>query len=221
MNWGNTLGNYSFITLLGSMILYWIETSFAGIKNVGALASLPSLPADCEAQERRSNPFFPQKGLLSPLEESNKEWNTGAEQLIPSGLSENDEFLKRSLAGPNLKREELGKDNSFNSIYMALIGYLGNNKSLAKYGILISSILLGSLLLLRWKESGHFPLSNLYESLMFLSWCFTVLHLYIDSNTLLSSSPTSTLSSEEGGYFTGGKEGASFASKLFGCYYNT
>jgi cytochrome c-type biogenesis protein CcsB len=35
----------------------------------------------------------------------------------------------------------------------------------------------------RWKESGHFPLSNLYESLMFLSWCFTSLHLYIDYYT--------------------------------------
>uniref|UniRef100_A0AB39U3R8 Cytochrome c biogenesis protein CcsA n=1 Tax=Borodinellopsis insignis TaxID=3229915 RepID=A0AB39U3R8_9CHLO len=36
------------------------------------------------------------------------------------------------------------------------------------------------LLLLRWKESGHFPLSNLYESLMFLSWSFTLIHLFIE-----------------------------------------
>src|SRR3569833_3246757 len=46
-----------------------------------------------------------------------------------------------------------------------------------------SNLSLLTLLLLRWKESGHFPLSNLYESLMFLSWCFTGLHLYIDNYT--------------------------------------
>ena len=36
------------------------------------------------------------------------------------------------------------------------------------------------LLLIRWKESGHFPLSNLYESLMFLSWSLTSIHLMIE-----------------------------------------
>lgn len=43
-----------------------------------------------------------------------------------------------------------------------------------------------SLLVLRWKESGHFPLSNLYESLMFLSWSLSTFHLIlekIESNT--------------------------------------
>jgi cytochrome c-type biogenesis protein CcsB len=92
----NTLANYSFLTLLSSMILYWIETAFPG-------------------------------------------------------------FFKNNL----------------------------ENKSIAKYGILISNILLSALLIIRWKESGHFPLSNLYESLMFLSWCFTALHLYIENSTLL------------------------------------
>ena len=52
--------------------------------------------------------------------------------------------------------------------------------TMAQYGIIISNILLGLLLGLRWKESGHFPLSNLYESLMFLSWCFTGIHLFIE-----------------------------------------
>lgn len=35
-------------------------------------------------------------------------------------------------------------------------------------------------LLLRWINSGHFPLSNLYESLVFLAWCLLVLHIYIE-----------------------------------------
>ena len=39
--------------------------------------------------------------------------------------------------------------------------------------IFILSILsLTLLIVFRWVESGHFPLSNLYESLLFLSWCF-------------------------------------------------
>lgn len=38
-----------------------------------------------------------------------------------------------------------------------------------------------TLLILRWKESGHFPLSNLYESLMFLSWSFSTFHLILEN----------------------------------------
>jgi cytochrome c-type biogenesis protein CcsB len=48
---------------------------------------------------------------------------------------------------------------------------------LGNLGMLISNITLFLLLLLRWKESGHFPLSNLYESLIFLAWGFTLIHL--------------------------------------------
>jgi cytochrome c-type biogenesis protein CcsB len=40
-----------------------------------------------------------------------------------------------------------------------------------------ANVLLVCLLVLRWEISGHFPLSNLYESLIFLSWCCTFLHL--------------------------------------------
>nr|YP_010260795.1 cytochrome c heme attachment protein [Corybas cheesemanii]UIX55846.1 cytochrome c heme attachment protein [Corybas cheesemanii] len=29
----------------------------------------------------------------------------------------------------------------------------------------------------RWISSGHFPLSNLYESLIFLSWSFSIIHM--------------------------------------------
>lgn len=39
------------------------------------------------------------------------------------------------------------------------------------------NVCLLTLLLIRWQQSGHFPLSNLYESLIFLSWCCTALHL--------------------------------------------
>lgn len=58
---------------------------------------------------------------------------------------------------------------------------------IGRTGIILSNILLMVLLCNRWIESGHFPLSNLYESLMFLSWSFTVIHLFIEN---LTNSPT-------------------------------
>jgi cytochrome c-type biogenesis protein CcsB len=45
-----------------------------------------------------------------------------------------------------------------------------------------------ALLILRWKESGHFPLSNLYESLMFLSWSLSSFHLILENIELGTSS---------------------------------
>ena len=49
--------------------------------------------------------------------------------------------------------------------------------------MLISNFCIFLILILRWKESGHFPLSNLYESLMFLSWSLTSLHILIELGT--------------------------------------
>ena len=54
---------------------------------------------------------------------------------------------------------------------------------MGRFAIITSNLLLVILLCNRWKESGHFPLSNLYESLMFLSWSFTVIHLLIENWT--------------------------------------
>ncbi len=45
-----------------------------------------------------------------------------------------------------------------------------------------SSFLQGSFLILRWWNSGHFPLSNLYESLIFLSWSLTILLVFFNFN---------------------------------------
>jgi ABC-type transport system involved in cytochrome c biogenesis permease subunit len=44
-----------------------------------------------------------------------------------------------------------------------------------------ANITLAVLLFIRWVESGHFPLSNLYESLIFLSWSLTVIHLLLEN----------------------------------------
>jgi len=62
---------------------------------------------------------------------------------------------------------------------------------MGRTGIILSNILLVILLSNRWRESGHFPLSNLYESLMFLSWSFTLIHLFIENltNSKTASNP--------------------------------
>ena len=47
------------------------------------------------------------------------------------------------------------------------------------FGVAAANLSLTGLLVSRWLESNHFPLSNLYESLLFLSWGFTAFHLVI------------------------------------------
>jgi len=49
--------------------------------------------------------------------------------------------------------------------------------SLGTGGMLINNLVIAVLLGSRWLEAGYFPLSNLYESLFFLAWGMTTLHL--------------------------------------------
>uniref|UniRef100_UPI00315D4C60 cytochrome c heme attachment protein n=1 Tax=Plantago muelleri TaxID=589143 RepID=UPI00315D4C60 len=44
-------------------------------------------------------------------------------------------------------------------------------------GMIITFFCITGLLVTRWIYSGHFPLSNLYESLIFLSWSFSLIHI--------------------------------------------
>jgi cytochrome c-type biogenesis protein CcsB len=53
----------------------------------------------------------------------------------------------------------------------------------SKVLIVISNILFTFTLLLRWIKEGYFPLSNLYESLIFLSWGISVIHIFIEQKT--------------------------------------
>nr|AJS14467.1 cytochrome c heme attachment protein [Ruellia breedlovei] len=46
-----------------------------------------------------------------------------------------------------------------------------------KKGLIITFLCLTGLLITRWIYSEHFPLSNLYESLIFLSWSFSLIHI--------------------------------------------
>nr|YP_010012094.1 cytochrome c heme attachment protein [Jeffersonia diphylla]QOI12508.1 cytochrome c heme attachment protein [Jeffersonia diphylla] len=44
-------------------------------------------------------------------------------------------------------------------------------------GLIASFFCITGFLVIRWIYSGHFPLSDLYESLMFLSWSFSIIHM--------------------------------------------
>lgn len=43
-------------------------------------------------------------------------------------------------------------------------------------GMIATFLSITGFLVIRWISSGHFPLSNLYESLIFLSWSFFIIH---------------------------------------------
>jgi cytochrome c-type biogenesis protein CcsB len=82
--------------------------------------------------------------------------------------------------GPNKTEKELGTSQIMSRIKNksnAFEGYYAPHS----VGMILANFSLFSLLVLRWKESGHFPLSNLYESLMFLSWSFTTIQLIVEN----------------------------------------
>ena len=52
--------------------------------------------------------------------------------------------------------------------------------SLGTVGMAIANLTMATLLGARWIEAAYFPLSNLYESLFFLAWGFTAVHLFAE-----------------------------------------
>ena len=56
-------------------------------------------------------------------------------------------------------------------------------KNLSWLGTLSSNLILFFILASRWLISGYFPLSNLYESLLFLSWCLLFILKLVESKT--------------------------------------
>ena len=70
-------------------------------------------------------------------------------------------------------------------ISLSLSGFKWTN-SLSQTGRLsaiTASILLFFILCSRWIIAGYFPLSNLYESLLFLAWTLLTIYLYIEFKT--------------------------------------
>ena len=57
-------------------------------------------------------------------------------------------------------------------------------KKLTSFVFYLSLFSVTVLLLLRWIDSGHLPLSNLYESLLFLSWSFLSIQAILQINNI-------------------------------------
>ena len=70
--------------------------------------------------------------------------------------------------------------------YWTNLYFVKTKSSLAKIGkfsATLANILLFFILGSRWVVAGYFPLSNLYESLLFLTWTLLTIYLYIEAKT--------------------------------------
>jgi cytochrome c-type biogenesis protein CcsB len=71
-------------------------------------------------------------------------------------------------------------------IYWFNLSVFSNSYLLTKIGRIsttIANVLLFFILCSRWVVAGYFPLSNLYESLLFLTWLLLTIYLYIETKT--------------------------------------
>lgn len=57
----------------------------------------------------------------------------------------------------------------------------------SRISMILANLSLFLLLVLRWKDSGHFPLSNLYESLIFLAWSLTAIQIFLDNKNKMTN----------------------------------
>ena len=72
------------------------------------------------------------------------------------------------------------------TFYWVNLSIFNKNNLLSNLGKLFAILANGLLFVVlcsRWVVAGYFPLSNLYESLLFLAWILLTLYLYIESKT--------------------------------------
>lgn len=90
----------------------------------------------------------------------------------------------------NLVALQNGLDNiSFAVLFVTMLlywigaafGSIPYLSALATAGMAIANLCIAALLGARWLEAGYFPLSNLYESLFFLTWGITTIHLVAEN----------------------------------------
>jgi len=70
--------------------------------------------------------------------------------------------------------------------YWINLSFFSKNNFLSNFGKICAIIANGILFFVlasRWIVAGYFPLSNLYESLLFLTWTLLTLYLYVESQT--------------------------------------
>ena len=88
--------------------------------------------------------------------------------------------------------QNLSSNIVFGVLLFAMITYwvnlsLFNNmpilSKIGRFCTITANLLLFFILCSRWIVAGYFPLSNLYESLLFLTWTLLTLYLYIEEKT--------------------------------------
>ncbi|MBW4559006.1 MAG: c-type cytochrome biogenesis protein CcsB [Trichormus sp. ATA11-4-KO1] len=80
---------------------------------------------------------------------------------------------------------------SFAVLFLTMLLYWGGAAfpklpaiaTLGTAGMAIANLCIATLLGARWIEAGYFPLSNLYESLFFLVWGITAVHLFAENTS--------------------------------------
>jgi ABC-type transport system involved in cytochrome c biogenesis permease subunit len=83
--------------------------------------------------------------------------------------------------------ENFFANSSFSFLFLSMVAYWVQiafhvkKWNIGRISMFIANFCLLTLLILRWKESGHFPLSNLYESLMFLAWSLSTFHFILEN----------------------------------------
>ena len=68
-------------------------------------------------------------------------------------------------------------------ISLSFFKWTKNLSQLGKISAIIANVLLFFILGSRWIVAGYFPLSNLYESLLFLTWTLLTIYLYVEFKT--------------------------------------
>ena len=72
------------------------------------------------------------------------------------------------------------------TIYWVSLSFFKEKNNVVYIGrtsAIIANLLLFFILGSRWIVAGYFPLSNLYESLLFLTWTLLTIYLYVESKT--------------------------------------
>ncbi|MDJ0732850.1 MAG: c-type cytochrome biogenesis protein CcsB [Nostocaceae cyanobacterium] len=80
---------------------------------------------------------------------------------------------------------------SFAVLFLTMLVYWGGAAfpnlpylpALGTAGMAIANLCIATLLGARWLDAGYFPLSNLYESLFFLTWGITTVHLIAENSS--------------------------------------
>nr|YP_009496872.1 cytochrome c heme attachment protein [Pseudictyota dubia]AWT39585.1 cytochrome c heme attachment protein [Pseudictyota dubia] len=68
-------------------------------------------------------------------------------------------------------------------ISLSFFKWTKNLSQIGKISAIIANVLLFFILGSRWIVAGYFPLSNLYESLLFLTWTLLTIYLYVEFKT--------------------------------------